>query len=684
MFLGYIDPSCGFTLFTLGSWLIMFLAGFLGVFLLFFKKIINFFKKGRKIIFILTPIFLSIIILGVMMIPKKSEFHNRVIVLGFDGLDPNIIEPMMEQGNLPNFVKLKEKGSYRHLATTNPAQSPVAWTGFATGQNPGKNGVFDFIVRDPQTYGLSLSVSDNSSGLSKRVVKSKCFWQYASQKNVPAVIIACPLTFPPDKIQGRMLSGMGVPDILGTEGTFTFYTTEPLDRDKDVGGKVFNIHKSEMMVMNLIGPRVATVGGKAENIKVPVSVVSLKGKDSIVIEFQNNKFELKRKEWSDWKEVTFNIGLFKKMRGILKFYLVQIEPEFKLYISPINFDPRRPFFKISYPVDYSKSLADSIGLYYTQGMPFQTWAVKEKRLTEASFLEQVDEVLKEKKAILDLELNRFEKGILFCYFGSSDIIQHMFWHYTDKEHPFYNEEDPGEYKKIIEKWYKQMDTVLGDVWEKLRKEDTLIVLSDHGFGSFRRAIHINSWLRKNGYLELKNPQAKSGSELLTDVDWLKTRAYAVGFGAIYINLKGREKKGIVNPGADAEFLKQELADKLKQWVDEKDNNVIINDVYKREEIFWGGQTNRTPDLYVGFNIGYRASWQTALGSVPDKLIEDNLTNWSGDHIFDPKLIPGVLFLNRQINKENPAIYDITPTILKIIGYSDEKIKTLNFDGEPLF
>jgi predicted AlkP superfamily phosphohydrolase/phosphomutase len=219
--------------------------------------------------------------------------------------------------------------------------------------------------------------------------------------------------------------------------------------------------------------------------------------------------------------------------------------------------------------------------------------------------------------------------------------------------------------------------------KRLDEKDTLIVLSDHGFDTFRRAVHINTWLRRNGYLELKNPYAESGAELLKDIDWLKTRAYAIGFGAIYINQQNRERDGIVKPGQETELLKKEISLKLKEWQDEKYNKHIINNVYKQEDMFFGKYAKDAPDLYIGFNAGYRASWQTALGGVSEYLIEDNLKKWSGDHLFDSKLIPGVLFFNKKIKKEQPSIYDITPTILKIINYDRDKEQKCDFDGKSL-
>lgn len=686
MLLGYIDPGTGMVVTGMGAGILAFILGSLGAFGLFSNNIFRFLKRHRKIVIIALVILSAagVILTGAIMKKMPSDYSSRFIVLGFDGLSPEIAERMMAAGKLPNFSRLRKSGSYSPLTTTNPSQSPVAWAGFATGRNPGKNGIFDFIIRDPKTYGLTLSLSSITKGRPERVIKGKCFWNYTSEKKVPTVIISCPVTFPPDRIYGKMLSGMGVPDILGTEGTFTFYTTDSLPADGDIAGKVFNVTRSSVISMDLIGPRVSSIRGRAKNTRVPLKALPQEEKNSVIVEYQGRRTELTPGEWSPWQEVTFKLGPFQKAKGIFKFYLVESSPGFKLYIGPINFDPRAPFFRISSPPDYSRALAETIGLFYTQGMPMDTWAVNEERLTEKAFLEQVNEVIREKKAMLDLELGRLEKGILFCYFESSDIIQHMFWRYTDPEHPLFEPDAPEEYKKMIESWYVKMDGILGDTMRMLGEKDTLIVMSDHGFGTFRRAAHLNSWLRTNGYLSLVDADAESGRELLSDIDWKSTKAYAIGFGAIYINQKGRERDGTVDPGRETEQLKKEISGKLSDWRDEKYGGAVITTVYSREDIFWGNETNNTPDLYVGFSPGYRASWQTALGAVPEKLIEDNLKKWSGSHLFDPELIPGVIFTNRPILREAPSIYDIAPTILKAVGYDDAALKECDLDGKPLF
>lgn len=676
MFLSYIDPGTGFTVVTGGGLIIAFIASFLAPFLFFFRRIFKFFKRHwRFTAMLLTMIVMATpILIGVSMNKNTSNFDKRIIIVGLDGLSPDIIERMMSEGKLPHFARLKEKGSYRRLATTNPSQSPVAWSGFATGLNPGKHGLFDFIKRDPKNYMPEIAQTNIENFQAKPIRSVKSFWHYTSDKNIPTVIIACPATFPPDKISGRMLSGMGVPDILGTQGTFTFYTTEPLVQDKDIGGKVFRISKKPFMHLALIGPRQTN----NQNTAIPFTVRL--NEDTIEISVQNQNFELKEKQWSNWVSVEFNAGLFKKIKGICKLYLAELSPEFKLYISPINFDPRAPLFPIAYPPGYSKELSEKIGLYFTQGMPMDTWAVNEKRLMEKPFLQIVDTIADEKQAMLDYELARLRTGVLFCYFEDPDIIQHMFWRYRDPHHPLYETNAPQEYKEMINIMYQKMDSRVGKILEQLKENDILIILSDHGFDTFRRAAHVNSWLRENGFLTLKEANRKSGRELFEDVDWSRTKAYSVGFGGIYINQIGRESQGTVKPGKETEDLKKEIVAKIKLWQDGKYKTPVINTVYAKEEIFWGPYTKEAPDLFLGFSIGYRSSWQTAIGGCPELLIEDNVKKWSGDHLFDPKLIPGVLFTNFEVNTAQPSIYDIAPTILNLVGYSEKEIKALNFDG----
>ncbi len=680
----YADPGSGYVFLNMSAWLIALLIGLFGSFIFFLRGIFRFIRRHKKPLIAGAIALISAgVLIGVFMTKAATSFNKKVIILGMDALSPEIIEPMIEQGKLPNFARLKATGSYARLSTTNPPQSPVAWAAFATGKNPGKNGIFDFIKRNPKTYGVELVFSGMDSGRPANALRAKRFWNYTSKRKVPTVVLTCPNTFPAEKVFGKMLSGMGVPDILGTQGTFTFYTSEPLNADQEMGGNVFPVSKAQTKTMNLIGPRMTGPGGIPTHVQVPFKL-TLQDKNRAVVEFQNKKTELRMGQWSGWNEVKFKLGFFRSAKGIFKFYLVETEPEFKLYISPINFDPRSPLFPISYPPNYSRELADRLGLYYTQGMPMNTWALNEKRLSEKAFLQQAEEVHKEKKAALNLELSRLKGGVLFCYFESVDIIQHMFWRYTDPQHPLYNQSEAEEYKGEIETWYKRIDDVLGDVLEKLGPQDTLIVLSDHGFGAFRRAVHLNNWLAEKGYLVQKELGVVSEQTLLNGIDWSRTKAYALGFGGIYINQKGRESQGTVEPGEETKALKDKITRELEAWSDEKHTAPVVKNVYRQEKIFQGPYAEEAPDLCVGFSPGYRASWQTAMGGMGKGLIDDNLKKWSGDHLFDPSAVPGVIFSNKKIVQGAPSLCDITPTVLKAVGYSDKEIKQCDFDGELLF
>ncbi len=683
MIFGYIDPGTGFTVASLGGILLAFILGALSAVLLFIKKIFNFLKRHRGWVTIIM-IGLAAAATGVILMQKPvAPFNKKVIIIGFDALSPRIMEPLMAQGRLKNFARLKAGGGYRHLATTTPPESPVAWSAFSTGKNPGKNGIFDFIRRNPKDYSLSLSLSDTQGGVAKPVLKTKRFWQYTSEKKIPTVILGCPVSFPPDKVYGKMLSGMGVPDILGTEGTFSFYTSAKEENVDTSGGKVFYVKKSPLILNYFWGPRFSRLTGPVQNAQVPFKM-TFPAQGQVEIEFQNKKIVLSDGKWSEWQEIVFDVGLLRKAKAIFKFYLVETEPEVKLYVSPFNIDPRDPFLPITFPSDYSKTLSEEIGLFHTQGMPFDTWSLNEKRLDEKRFLEQVNDVLGEREKMLQLELQRFQKGVFYFYFEDPDIIQHMFWRYIDEQHPLYEPNAPAEYKNMITAWYEKMDEILGQVMAHVGPEDTLLILSDHGFDTYRRTVHLNSWLRDQGLLELKDPGALTGEPLLQSIDWSKTKAYAIGFGSIYINEKGREGQGMVNPGIEAEQLKEKIGKGLESWIDPKFNERVVNKVYLSQNVYKGPFAGESPDVIVGFNIGYGASWQTALGAVPSELIEDNLRKWSGTHLFDPQLVDGVLFSNRPIENKNPSLMDMAPTILRLTGFSDDEIKSKDFDGQPLF
>jgi predicted AlkP superfamily phosphohydrolase/phosphomutase len=254
-------------------------------------------------------------------------------------------------------------------------------------------------------------------------------------------------------------------------------------------------------------------------------------------------------------------------------------------------------------------------------------------------------------------LQNTRRGVVACVFDTSDRIQHMFYRQF--------QDGGGTHSGVIEDLYRRMDELVGKAAEYAGKDTAFFVLSDHGFCSFRRGVNLNSWLHQNGYLALKN--GSRGDTFLRGVDWSRTKAYALGLGGMYLNLRGRESKGAVEPGPEEKALKRELIGGLTGLRD--GDAVPIGHVYASESLYEGPYLQGAPDLIVGYNEGYRVSWDAAVGRITDSVIEENAKAWSGDHCVDPVLVPGVLFANRMIAAEDPGIEDMAPTALDLFGLS---------------
>lgn len=611
---------------------------------------------------------------------------KKLIVLGIDGMDPQLLTKFMGEGKMPNFAKLAQEGSFKKLTTSIPPQSPVAWSNVITGMNAGGHGIFDFIHRDPKTLELYFSASRVAapkhvlhvgswviplgSGSAEQLRQGKAFWQILDEHNIPNSVYRMPSNFPPVPAKGETLSGMGTPDLRGTYGTFTYYTDDPMVvAGAEEGGQVVPVQvASSQMTSQLIGPNNTFRNGApaaTENFTVSVDPLEPVAK----IAFQDQRFVLREGEWSGWVPVEFQlIPFFGNVKGMCRFYLKQVHPRFELYVSPINIDPANPALPISTPSSYSKDLAEKVGEFHTQGIAEDTKALSDGVLDDKEFLEQSHTVLAEHRRVFDLKFPQFKSGMFFFYFSSLDLNAHMEWRQTDPENPTYDAGLAAQYGTALEEFYQQIDQVLGEILPTLDEHTTLIVLSDHGFAPYRRSFNLNTWLLENGYIVMKsdNAAAPDDNTPFVGVDWSKTRAYGIGLNGLYANVRGREREGIVDP-AQADALMREIRQKLVALHDPKNNLPVITRVDLANEVYQGPYKNDGPDALVGYNRGYRAGWKTILGSFPADVLEDNLNPWSGDHCMDYTLVPGVLLSNRKITMENPALTDIAPTILGEFG-----------------
>lgn len=606
---------------------------------------------------------------------------QRVIVLGLDGQDPELTDQFLKEGILPNFARLRDQGGYWRLKTVLPAESPVAWSSFQTGCNPGRHRVFDFLVPNRKSYlpelcsarieppPRSLSLGKYKIPLGKPRIrferKSQSFWKILGDHGVFSSILRVPISFPPEKFRGVLLSAMSTPDLLGTQGTFAYYSSDPAEEELFTGGVQILVEAGrEGFSSEIAGPENPLVPDQGA-MKIPFSLESGQESGSADLTLGEKQYRLKLGQFSPWIELEFKAGLGMKVRGICRFFLKQTTPHWKLYVSPINIDPENPALPISQPVTYSMYLAKTQGPFNTLGLSEDTWALNERVLDEDAFLAQTYSVHEERKRMFFDALDKTRKGSVVCVFDITDRLQHMFWRYLEPEHPANRDKERERHRDAIRQLYKDMDELVGQTLDQVGEEDVLFVMSDHGFKPFRRGINLNSWLYENGYLAVK--QGPSGQEWFQEVDWSRTRAFAVGLGGIYLNLKGREAQGIVAPGEEARELKKEIREKLSQLIDPETGKSAIAAVYDTVEAYQGPYVAEAPDLITGFRVGYRASWTCATGAVTDSVFEDNIKSWSGDHCMNPPDVPGILLCTRKIQKEAPSILDLGPTILDLFG-----------------
>jgi len=605
---------------------------------------------------------------------------GRVIVLGLDGLSPEVVEKMMQEACLPSFSRLKEKGFYSSLKTTNPPISPVAWSSFQTGVNPAKHNIFDFLGRDLKTClpilsfsriakpGRILRIGRYRFPLSKPAItlfrKSKAFWTILGENGVPATVLRVPVTFPPEKFKGLMLSAMGTPDLKGSQGTFTYYTTRNGSGEGHTGGVQIQVTRKRNHIESFIPGPENPFRKEPGEMRIPFAIDLIPEKDEANLKLGGNCVRLKRGEYSEWITFPFRAFMGIKINGIGRFLIRRMDSEFDMYLTPINIDPEKPAMPIAHPFIYSIYLSKLLGRYATLGEAEDTWALNEQVINDEEFLKQCYAIYAEREQMFFQALEKTKQGACICVFDTSDRIQHMFWKpaQTNQSHAKKN----CGYPAAIEELYRTMDDLLGRVLNTLKEDDILFVLSDHGVKSFRRCFNLNTWLQQQGYLCLKDGKAEEG-DFFAHVDWERTKAYGVGMAGLYINEKGREARGIVSPGEEKNNLKAKLQKALTGLKDQAHDEVAILNVYDTEAIYSGPYQGNAPDLIIGCNNGYRVSWESVIGKQGDNVFEDNRKRWQADHCVDSPLVPGVLFCNRRLVTEDPEIIDLAPTILSIFG-----------------
>ena len=653
---------------------------------------------------------------------------RKLVVLGFDGMDPGLLRKWMDEGKLPNMQKLAARGGFYTLATTRSPESPTAWASFATGVNPGKHDIYDFLVRDARTYVPEIGLVRTepprflfdylpvaAAKLTPRRAGTP-FWVRAGREGVRASVLTVPMTFPPEDLpNGELLAGLPLPDIRGTMGTFSYFGTDLTryeEGNTEFGGILRRlVFDADDATADLVGPPDPIVGQQIREIaaKAPLDeagrqrIAGLKAREdlrlpiaihwnhegrSATIDIGDNSVHLQQGEWSQWIDLDFPVNLFLRLHGMAQLYLIDADKALRLYVSPINWKPDEPPSPMSSPASLSADIYERLGPFRTLGWAEATWPLNEGRIDEKAFMEDLYRAFDDRAQVILERLDAHRWDLLVGVIESTDRVQHMMWRLIDPTHPMYDQALAERFGNSIENVYRRCDDFVGDVLSRIDPSTPVLIVSDHGFHAYRQSVNLNTWLVQQGYMTLvgdaPGPRSLvdlSSGQFWDNVDWSHTKAYAMGLGQIYLNIRGREGQGIVAPGAEARALAGDIAAKLLALVDPKTGARVVDAVYKAGDVYTGPYVSDAAELQVGLADGYRVSWQTTLGGAPPGIIQPNLRRWSGDHgSSDYRSTSGILISSLPITTAQPDIMDVAPTVLKYFGLA----LPAELDGKALF
>ena len=526
--------------------------------------------------------------------PRK--FQQKLVILGFDGMDPRLVQKWMDEGKLPNMKKLAARGSgVRPLGTTHSPESPTAWASFATGMNAGKHNIYDFLIRDTSSYLPDLGMVHfepprfilNYIPVSKPVVQSirggTSFWVTAGNAGVRSSMLTVPVTFPPEDVpNGELLSGLPLPDIRRTMGTFYYFGTD-LSRYEEGNTEFGGILKrlvfdGDVAQTELVGPpnpivkqqlrelrassplsassdadrmKIAELEAR-EDVRLPVTIHWNKAAKSATVNIGDSTIHLAEHQWSKWINLDFTINLLIRVHGMAQLYLIGAGPELQLYISPVNWRPDNPPAPMSSPASLSADIYERLGPYRTLGWAEATWPLNEDRIDEKTFMDDLYRAFDDRAQVILQRIDSKQWDLLVGVIESTDRVQHMMWRLIDPTHPMYDKALAAKYGDSIERVYRKCDDFIGEVMARVDETTPILIVSDHGFHSFRQSVNLNTWLVQEGFMAIQGQQPGEkklqdlfggGGTFWENVDWTHTRAYAMGLGQIYVNLQGREGHG---------------------------------------------------------------------------------------------------------------------------------------------
>ena len=503
---------------------------------------------------------------------SASTFTQKLVILGFDGMDPHLLQTWMAEGKLPNIAALAKQGGFSPLQTTHSPESPTAWASFATGVNAGKHNIYDFLVRDTATYLPDLGMVErtppkflfNYFPIARPKVQSTrggtSFWVTAGKAGVRSDMLTVPVTFPPEDVEnGELLSGLPLPDIRGTMGTFSYYATD-LSRyeegNTEMGGilkrLVFEgdratnelegppnpIVRQQIEAIRHRGPALSETDRAtlaelqaAQDVLMPFTIQWNRSAKSATISVDGQTVALEQGKWTPWIDLTFKINFIVRVHGMVQMLLMNAGSELQLYVSPVNFKPDEPPVPMSAPSSFSGDLYKAVGNYRTLGWAEATWALNEGRIDEKTFMDDLMVAFDDRAKVILHRIDAGDWDLLVGVIESTDRVQHMMWRLIDPKHPLYDASLAAQYGDSIERVYRRADQFVGEVVKRVGPGVPVMIVSDHGFHSWRKAVNLDTWLVQNGYMTLKGIQ--TGDKKLADlfgggtfwenVDWSHTR-----------------------------------------------------------------------------------------------------------------------------------------------------------------
>ena len=511
--------------------------------------------------------------------------------------------------------------------------------------------------------------------------RGEAYWETLDRGGKRSVTLLAPCAFPaPHLDHGKILSGLGVPDLLGTPGFWTLLADDaPAPSVTQTGGRV--------LPLSYVDPRIGDGPFRALELEGPPDVVKGSGrvrtsleatrdrlKDRVLLASGGTATAVERGKWSGPIALEFAASPLFTLAGRTRAKYLDRTDVVRVYLEPIGLDPKRlpPGIKMSHPESWAGALVDACGEFETLGWACATNPLKDGAIDDRTFLEDATRVWDEQERLALHAAEKDDYQVFTAIFSVPDRVQHVFSRYDGRVAG--PDAPPAEILGAIDAAYERADRFVGMVLDRFAKpEDLVIVCSDHGFAPWKRAVNLNTFLRETGRLVLKMP---TGDRSLHDdlgsnhafaaVDWSKTKAYAMGLGRIYLNRAGREPSGIVG-AAEAEALMAALAADLLALRDE--GRAVTAKVERGDEIYDGQAIpNGAADLYVSFNPGWRISWAACLGGADEPLFFDNHAAWSGDHCgVDPEQVAGILMASRPLGGDSARVADVAPTILGFFG-----------------